>query len=1229
MQHSTKAIRDLRNATLTLDKVSVRPTSVSGTTHTNKPSIQSMLTLSTFRSISRLGVFLNDVKIGKPLQRVPVYAEIVLGGDKFTLPSIKGVDKMRQDAPQLEPMIIEEMKAYFGTVFLAAQTENWLANLLIFVGEKLQEAGMFKSESDPEAARKDVRYAISDFAKQNKISPSTDNGFVRYPLGVLSTDHVGFVSYDLSRAGLPGEDHQHGGQEIRIFVYPYLSEALMVEVVAQGRIAPDAIVGRISLDAGLFVNAPALNLPAMQDANLTDWRLSPGSFAATPLSLIGADGCESYTPANFATSQVNIRQIVRIEGEVKPGFPRARVLEYSVSFIPIGHSLGQVLYTLPLAPGESTRLAVINWRRSDNGQRSEDTVLTESLVHDQTRDRLISETVEAALDEWQRGGSVMGGMAHGVGTAGGASASSSLFNIVGLGGGGGGSTGDMMSAGGAYSTSSGTRDLSADTMQKVTDRIHQASTAVREMHGTVVVQTDQAESQNIATRAFANNNRGHSLNILYHEVLQHFRVVTEYKKKYAAVLIPRIVRNFEDDAFILGVRHKMEPVTLDQSLRPFGYDALRAIDVIRKDQNRQLPWQAPFWQGDIHFKRFRFQFRITNDDTGSTVNIYLFRVTNQLLQLQYAAPTGATYNFNESEALDNNYTTSVLLTTEFSGDGLPWWDLDRFEIRLGSGGDDLTITLADIFGVDAGGNSYRLFWDPNYRKTIYNQNDVAVLQVIRQTPADRPIEPPPLDLPERIVDPEIYYQSRRLKDHLKAESAYYGRALDLLEDPNAYAISFEGLDFGNGKAIDEVAPTPLEIIGSKIAFPLIDQRDAKKDWGELPPAPVERLISLPTRGVFAEAKLGHCNVAEEIDETRFWRWDEHPNPFMASDIAPVQPVTPQTIQLDLQGTTLPNPIISIQNPPAAPDPTAMAAALKLMATPDIFRDMSGRTEVAGMIKNLIDGAVRMSENAVRAMEAASPKGGGGSSGSGASGQPGAGAQNPPIGGTASTTRTSDVPTTSPQDAQQQIKVSENQARKKVITPEQHTSNVQQSISEMNGAGKIRKDKKFNFQARDYLGQVSELLMKASVIDVGAEAVVLDARPFRGYGQITLSFATANPSIHVRIDTDPVSIHTQFMNIEVPRMSVMTLKPITLNETQDIVTATLTQRGVSAHFQGKTIDEAAQTLVDEYGGTLGIDKVVAVELLAKTSKQGTTKVGSETVITYDLSLPTTSYDISVS
>lgn len=149
---------------------------------------------------------------------------------------------------------------------------------------------------------------------------------------------------------------------------------------------------------------------------------------------------------------------------------------------PIGHSLGGINYSLPLAPGESVRLAVVDWRRTDSGARTEDIRFTECLVHDQTRDRVVSETIKAAMQEWQRGGSIMGGHSGGAGGA----ASVGSYGAVG---------GVMDSLGGANTTSKGSRDISVETTQKVADAMHQASNGVRKLYSSTVVQVAQAENR--------------------------------------------------------------------------------------------------------------------------------------------------------------------------------------------------------------------------------------------------------------------------------------------------------------------------------------------------------------------------------------------------------------------------------------------------------------------------------------------------------------------------------------------------------------------------------------------------------------------------------------------------------------------------------------------------------------------------------------------------------------
>src|SRR5207249_2994715 len=93
--------------------------------------------------------------------------------------------------------------------------------------------------------------------------------------------------------------------------------------------------------------------------------------------------------------------------EVRTGW----ALEYLVSWQPLGHTIGQIVYSLPLAPGETVKIAVVDWARKSIDSRNEDLTIKEQLTHNTHRDRNISETVDAAMQEWQRGGSFMGGVA--------------------------------------------------------------------------------------------------------------------------------------------------------------------------------------------------------------------------------------------------------------------------------------------------------------------------------------------------------------------------------------------------------------------------------------------------------------------------------------------------------------------------------------------------------------------------------------------------------------------------------------------------------------------------------------------------------------------------------------------------------------------------------------------------------------------------------------------------
>jgi hypothetical protein len=103
-------------------------------------------------------------------------------------------------------------------------------------------------------------------------------------------------------------------------------------------------------------------------------------------------------------------------------------------------------------------------------------------------------------------------------------------------------------------------------------------------------------------------------------------------------------------------------------------------------------------------------------------------------------------------------------------------------------------------------------------------------------------------------------------------------------------------------------------------------------------------ISVPTRGVFAESVMGSCNSCEEKDDTKFWRFEESPCPDQPTPIQPVSTESRRSEPPDLSAKDFPAPIVAFQNIPPAPDPTGLAAALNLIGTPGIFKDITGLTE---------------------------------------------------------------------------------------------------------------------------------------------------------------------------------------------------------------------------------------------------------------------------------------------
>jgi hypothetical protein len=206
--------------------------------------------------------------------------------------------------------------------------------------------------------------------------------------------------------------------------------------------------------------------------------------------------------------------------------------------------------------------------------------------------------------------------------------------------------------------------------------------------------------------------------------------------------------------------------------------------------------------------------------------------------------------------------------------------------------------------------------------------------------------------------------ARRLIAHIYDNVVYYSRIVWLRQDSDERAIMLREALAARPDLIATIDSSPITVSGRYVVYasnrPLSKAESAELSRRAEAIKPKQGIVSLPARGVFAETQLSKCNSCEKRDVTRFWDWTESPCPGDApavEDIAPGPRGAPATVEPGV----LPSPVVQITQPPAAPDPVGMAAALALLGKGDTFRDMSGGAELQQLLSGLTSGAVDLAK----------------------------------------------------------------------------------------------------------------------------------------------------------------------------------------------------------------------------------------------------------------------------
>lgn len=253
----------------------------------------------------------------------------------------------------------------------------------------------------------------------------------------------------------------------------------------------------------------------------------------------------------------------------------------------VGMSLGQLIYSLPLAPGEEQRIVITEQRQRLSVRERESLSFSEEQEFIESQDTSFQSTFDSALNELMSGSSSFdtNSDSESKGLSAGGGFFSRLFS-GGIVGGIGGSKGSANSS--SEGTSSASQNISRNFLSETDEAFSAAlerSASVKRRSTRTGIRTATAlDRQNASTKFIANRNHCHALTMQWFEVLRDFSIETRVEGVQLVCFVPLQLIRFRPRRFN-GEPH---PRTLPSNpLRAFlleRYDVLlRYASTLRRE----------------------------------------------------------------------------------------------------------------------------------------------------------------------------------------------------------------------------------------------------------------------------------------------------------------------------------------------------------------------------------------------------------------------------------------------------------------------------------------------------------------------------------------------------------------------------------------------------------------------------------------------------------------------
>ncbi|WP_300670670.1 papain-like cysteine protease family protein [Desulfoluna sp.] len=676
------------------------------------------------------------------------------------------------------------------------------------------------------------------------------------------------------------------------------------------------------------------------------------------------------------------------------------ILHFKQKWKADGYSLGDLLYSLPLAPCQEKQIAIVDWDREERAGRVETQTVSEELAAGISRDRDISEIISSSFRENINASSTNKTSSTSAGIGG---ALGGFLGPVALGLAGGVSHSGASSKSTAAQNSA--RNLSGSSLNRLQDTVAQSASALRSQRNTVIQTIGQNETVNVQTEVIKNNNHCHAMTVEYFEVLKHYAIEQELVDVQECLFVP-LPMSYFDHQKVLRWNHTLRRAIYGRKLRR-GFDAIErietnyansdlpegtygdenieeftghfslsfeltrpyisAIEELTKTEEYDLSLDFPWFFGKMVFNLER-EVPLTEQEKDAVFEAQyapeIVRSFIETLQVDGVADDGTEETLELDFTLLSHYRRGMPLRVSIASKEKQI--ITRKQIKHLRFRANTSVKRSSKIILRTAYLHYRT----HHLSEYIVRNGRVNNDIINTTDVKIDLSTFPWFEIETKTDAALIYtplSSKELRDPRKEDREAASLLINFLNEhmERAHKIIWMSMDesrlFGlldgyiaphsGGRSVASVVGNNIiGVVGNNLVLNVVPGERLDPVFRKLqdllayyqPTTPQDPFrISVPTKGVYAESVLGRCNSCEEIDDTRLWRFEESP---CGSKPTPINAVSTESRKSDpgnLQVKDLPAHIVNMQSAPAAPDPTGLAAAYALLGKGDAFKDMTG------------------------------------------------------------------------------------------------------------------------------------------------------------------------------------------------------------------------------------------------------------------------------------------------